>query len=167
MVIKFFSDLRDVTFSRWERLESTEAVLGYVFKFSIWGALGTGSVAGASAIFSRVVIERNDLAPHIFNASLISCGTFTAFAAFMPFRILLSDPNPRVLCKDIDHLAAGLVLTSSLTALAGMFAGDFLNPNQMIKSLTERSIAPLMYVAGTALAIQCFKAFSMHDSEAG
>jgi len=86
MAVKLFINLKNLTLSGLERPRDTESVLTNVLKFSVWGALATGCVAGVSAIFSRGVIERNALAPSILKASLISYATFTVFSAYLIYK---------------------------------------------------------------------------------
>jgi len=53
----------------------------------------------------------------------------------------------------------GLSYTFAITVAASILARDFFNPNQMIKSLAERSIHPILWIGITSMAIRIFHSY--------
>ncbi len=165
MAINLFTHLSRLTFSRWERPNVTENVLTDVLKFSIWGALGTGCAAGVSAIFSRTVIGRGNIASCVFKPSLISCGTFTAFAIFLIYRFIylpsdaFSEARPASVKKlnaQVISLERTLGLICSAVALAAKLPRDYLNLNPMLNSLANRLVVPFLSISVTSMVIRLF-----------
>jgi hypothetical protein len=165
MAIKLFDDLRSLTFSGLKRPDDANDVLANVLKLSLWGALGTGCVAGASAIFSGNVIVRSAIAPYVFKASLSSCGALTVFAICLIYKFtrLPDDERREPLIKKLNAQALSLentlVLICTTLVPAAMLSCDYLNLTPMIKSLAERSIHPLWWIGVATWVIQFFHSY--------
>jgi hypothetical protein len=169
MAADFLSFLRDRTFSTFEKPDSDLNVSRNALRVSLRGAIATASVAAVAALFSRNVIERDAIAPYVLKASLISCGTFTVFAAFMLYRACIStcisrSTHKRIIAQTFN-LTSGLSLSCFKLITAAIFARDFLNPNQMINSLAERSIHPLLWIGLTSFAFQIFQNYQTYQNK--
>ncbi len=162
-LVQLLNQVKELTFSPFKRPENRGDVLNNVFKFSIWGALGTGCAAGVSALFSRNMVERNTLAPSILKASLTSCATFTFFAAYIIYRCLQipdkSTPDETRLFNQKVNTDIAFLEIGAITIVAAILAHDFLNQNQIIESLAERSIHPLLWIGMTMVATRIFHAY--------
>jgi hypothetical protein len=163
MAVNFLALLRHFTFSNFDKPDSLDDVVRNVGRVSIRGAIATASVAAVAALFSRGVTERDAIAPYVLKASLISCGTFTVFAAFMLYKCVSPVRSAQKINAQIFYLASGLNLTCLITA-AAILTRDFLNPNQMIKSLAERSIHPLLWIGLTSFAFQILQIYQTYQN---
>jgi hypothetical protein len=157
MAVRLFTDLKDLTFSRWTRPNDPQQLASSVLKFSIWSALGTGCVASVSAIFNRIVIERNAFAPSILKASLTSCATFTVFAAYIIYRLLqMPDeptPNERRTFNQKVNADIAFLEIGAITACAAI--------SPAIKTLSGYSIHPLFWIGMTMAATRLFHAYQL------
>jgi hypothetical protein len=165
MAIKLLTTLKDLTLSGLETPKSCHCLSRNLARVSIWGALGSGATALASSVFNRSLVQEGswkEFAPYVFNASLASCGTFILFAAFLNYRlwqISTSEDEKKAACKlnaQVISLETGLGCASSIVGFVAVLVRDYLNPTQVIKSLAERSIQPLMGIALTTFAIVLF-----------
>jgi hypothetical protein len=167
MAIKLLTTLKDLTLSGLEAPKSCHCLSRNLARVSIWGALGSGAIALASSVFSRSLVQEGswkEFAPYVFKVSLASCGTFTLFAVFLCYRlwqISTAEDKKKAACTcklnaQVISLEQGLVYASSIVGLVAVLVRDFLNPNQMTKSLAERSVQSLMGIALTNVAIIIF-----------
>jgi hypothetical protein len=174
MAIELLGQLRTLTFSPLDQPRHTGTVINNVLRFSIWGALGTGCVAGASTVFSKVVIERNTLTPPIFRASMISCATFTVFAAFLFYsavRIYSVEPvgERNTLTNkfnaDAVSLESRIGLTSGIPGIAAILAHHVLKTPSTIKTIAGYSVLPLICITTTMAAICLFHDYQRKKSD--
>ncbi len=165
--------LTRLTLSGLEKHKSIHTIPRNLFRVSIWGALSSGAVA-LTFIFKRSLVQANSWrVSYIFNASLTSCGTFTFFAAFLGYKILQIykvkdeeiEPAYKKLEAQVWSLEDVLVYTSAALSLIAIFGRNYLNPNQMIKSLAARSVVPLMWVEFTSAAIALFHTHQFKQKE--
>jgi hypothetical protein len=89
MAAKIFSNLREITFSGMEFPITQRRITLNILRASIWGTMGSGGTALVSFIFSRYLIQNEpwkSIAPYVVKATLWSCGTFAAVAAYLIYK---------------------------------------------------------------------------------
>jgi hypothetical protein len=163
MAIGLLSGLKQLAFSGLEeaypgldeyKMHST--VSRNLFRVSLWGALGSGSAALASFIFSKTLIQEGSwksYAPHIFKPSLTSCLTFAAVASYIGYKFATQDeyldgPPVKALNKRVSFFAKGTALVGWIGAAAA-WASKFITANALVNSVAKHSFYPLLGL-GTA-----------------
>src|SRR5580692_8437106 len=138
--------LERMTFSDLEMPKDYHCLSRNLLRVSIWGALGSGSAALVSFIFSRSLVQEGswkEFAPYVFKASLASCATFTLFAAFLSYRFRQmfitqatteSTTEERAafvikLNNQVVFLEAGLAVASSTASILANLVPSYLYPN--------------------------------------
>jgi hypothetical protein len=80
MAIKLLTLVKNATFSGLETPKNYGEIVNNLLRVSIWGSVGSGTVALVSFLFSRSIVQEGSwkvFAPSILQASLASCGTCT------------------------------------------------------------------------------------------
>jgi len=160
-----FSELAKLPFSRLHETIIQQDVTTNCLKVSMWGTLGCGGTALVSFIFNRFLSQERAwkaLVPHIFKASLFSCGTFAAFAAYIVYQVVF-------VCKNKDDLVHNktthdnvslIVKRVALVGLIGAtaaFAFRFVTSSSLISSLADYSLSPLLGVGTAGLTLTIFR----------
>ncbi len=174
MAIELLNALTHMTFSGLKAPKIEGDVVNNLLRVSIWGAVGSGATALVSFIFGRSLVQEGTwkaLAPHIFKASLVSCATFTLFAAFLSCKLWQmhktgkTAASIRILNVQVYFLENRLITVSSIGGIAAALVSSRLNLNQGIKSLAERCLFPLMWEALTTCAIAIFHDYQQNQIE--
>ncbi len=160
MAIEILNNLKILTFSRLEAHSDRfpqDTVTRNLMRASIWGTLSSGATAVTSFIFSRFLVQEGAwkaLAPHIFKASLTSCGMFAAVAAYGIYKSIKSRADDSALAKLNERVS----LVTKSCALVGFigaaaaWASKFAPSNIHVSLLTKHSLSPLLGL-GTAGSI--------------
>jgi hypothetical protein len=101
MAVELF-DLAKLAISRFEAHSDSERrpqfiVSRNLLRASIWGTVSSGATALASFIFSKTLTQESiwkTVAPHVYDASLMSCGTFAAFAGYFFYTAITAKKKP-------------------------------------------------------------------------
>ena len=144
--------------TRFESPTDHSAVSRNLFRLSFWGASGSGATALVSFIFNRSQEGSwKTFASHVFKASLTSCVTFTAVAAYCFYNIKIisimggSENSLKTVNGRVSLFAKSSALVGWVGAAAA-WASQFLTSKALVSSLAQHSSYPLLGL-GTAGSI--------------
>ena len=166
MAIKVFNELKqtwDLTISGLETPRTTYVISRNLLRISIWGALGSGSAALASFIFSRSLVQESTwkaFASHVYKASLASCGTFAAVRAYYPYQLAtiirhLDFTEAKTLNERVSLIAKYSALVGLLGAKAA-WASQFVTSNAQVSSIAKYSLSQLLGLGIAGLTLRLF-----------
>ena len=155
MAMQALTTLKNLTFSGLVPPTIAWIITKNLARVSIWGTLGSGSIALASFIFNRSLAQEGALkafVPHVFKASCYSCTAFALVAAYCSNRIVNNRSNSSEIDKKLHarvSLFAKITAPASLIAAAAAWAFS----ETQASSLIKRGVYPFLGIstAGTVL----------------
>jgi hypothetical protein len=131
MTVELFTNLTKIAFSGLDAHSDSGyfhpvTVTRNLFRVSAWGTISSGATALASFIFSKTLTQEGiwkTIAPHVFDASLISCGTFAAFASYSVYIAVTeksdyTDETAKALNGRVSSLAKKAAMVGYLGTIA-------------------------------------------------
>jgi hypothetical protein len=166
MVVKLFSELRNLTFSRLEapkRPSDQHKVINNMIRVSIWGLLCTGSIAAISFIFSRYLIQKEPsraIVSNIFSATFTSCAIYTAFASYLALKLMT--PQMEKNLRFFIFLNRSIAVLETGSAIVGLFGAAAALTTQFLKidrGMSGHLVYPLLGLGIAGLSLRLFHAY--------
>ena len=166
MAAKILSELIGLTFSGMDEPKDHGYVAANILRASIWGTMGSGATALVSFIFSRYLIQNEcwkSIAPHVIKATLSSCGTFAAAAAYLVYKFktteVYTENSSKTLNARVSLFAKSSAMVGLIGAAAAALATKYVQSNTQVSSVAKHSFYPLLGLGVAALAIRLFQIY--------
>lgn len=131
MAVEGFITYAKIAFSGFEAHSDSDGfpqsiVTGNLLRASVWGALSSGVTALTSFIFSTTLTQEGiwkTFASHVYDASLISCGTFAALASYIVYKsVTAKNDYTDDAAKALNGRVSGLAQKAAMVGYLGTVA---------------------------------------------